>query len=74
MFEPRRLCMGLVVMAPFELGRRDLSERAVAAARVVPALDVGEEREPRFGLGLPAAPIDQLAFEVAKKLSAIALS
>ena len=32
-------------------------------ARVVPTLDVGEERQPRFGLGLPALAIDELAVE-----------
>jgi hypothetical protein len=46
----------------------------VAAARVVPALNIGEQREARFGLGLEAASIDELAPRLVKKLSAIALS
>ena len=63
MFEALRRRAARLVIAPFEVGRRDLAERAVAAARVVPAFDVGEEGQPRLGLCLPAAPVDQLALE-----------
>ncbi len=42
--------------------------------RVVPALDELEEGQLGFGLRLKAPPAQQLAFEVAKKLSHIALS
>ena len=35
----------------------------MTSARVVPALDVGEQRQPSLGLGLPTAPVAQLAFK-----------
>lgn len=38
------------------------------SARVVPALDPGKQRRPGLGLGLPTAPIDQLAFERGKRI------
>ena len=50
-------------MVPFDVGWRELSEPAVSAARVVPALDVGEQRKASIGLGLPRALVDQFAFE-----------
>ena len=53
----------LVRVFAFEVRRRDLPERAVAAALVVPTFDIGEQRQPCFGLSLPAAPVDQLALE-----------
>jgi hypothetical protein len=46
-----------------KVGRRHLPERAVPPARVVPALDVAEQRYARLGLGRPTVPIDQLALE-----------
>jgi hypothetical protein len=43
-------------------------------ARVIEALDEFKDGQARFGVRLEATPIKQLAFEVAKKLSAMALS
>ena len=37
------------------------------AARVVPSLDVGEQRQPCLGLGLPALAVDQLALEAGEE-------
>src|SRR5437660_1329797 len=42
--------------------------------RVVPAFDVAEERDARFGLALEGTAIEQFALEASKKLSAMALS
>ena len=39
----------------------------MATPRVVPALDVSEHGEPRFGLGLEGGPIEQLAFEAGEE-------
>jgi hypothetical protein len=39
----------------------------VPAARVVPTLDVGEQRQPRLGLGLPAAAVDQFALQAGEE-------
>ena len=60
-------CSRLGVMHAFEVGRRDLAKSAVPATRVVPTLDVGEEGQARLGLGLPAAPVDELAFEAGEE-------
>jgi hypothetical protein len=46
----------------------------VTASRIVEALDEGEHGASRLGLRLEPAAIEQFAFEVAKKLSHMALS
>lgn len=44
-----------------------VAERAVTSSRVVPALDVAEERKPRFGLGLEDASLDQLGLDACEE-------
>ena len=39
----------------------------MSAARVVPALDPGEEGRARLGLALPASAVDQLAFQAGEE-------
>ena len=51
-----------------------IGERGVATMGIVPTLDELEDCHPRLDLGLEPAAVEQLAFRVAKKLSAIALS
>jgi hypothetical protein len=46
----------------------------MATGRVVEAFDELKDGHPRLAVRSETAPIDQLAFEVAKKLSHIALS
>ena len=65
---------GLVVRLLSNLAGEDMAEPAVAAARVVPALDVGEESQARVGLRRPGAPAVSWHWRMAKNRSAIALS
>ena len=48
---------------PFALGRTEIREGRVAAARVVEGLEVVEGRHPRLGVRPPAGPVDRLALE-----------
>ena len=61
-------------MHPFVIDRRAVVQRRVAAMRIVPALDEVEDRHPRVDLGFESTAFEQLAFQVAKKLSHMALS
>lgn len=61
-------------MAPFELGRAQVAQGGMATMRVVPGLEKFEERGPRLGVAAETMSLEQLAFEVARKLSQRALS
>ena len=53
---------------------RDARGVAVAAARIIPALDELEDRHARLGLDTERTPVDELALQRGEKLSAMALS
>ena len=57
-----------------ELRWGEKAERGVPAAAVVEDLDVLEDLGAQFGLGWPVAAVDERFLQVAKKLSATALS
>lgn len=55
--------MGVIEAAPFEVDRGNVSLRRVAPTRVVPTLDVTKQCDARFGPGLEASAVDQLALQ-----------
>ena len=65
---------GALRRSPFELFGAEVAQRGVTTFCVVPRLDELEHRHARFGVRLKRTPLDELAFEGAKKLSAMALS
>ncbi len=52
-----------VLMVALELVRRAVSQRRMQPSRVVPALDLGEQRRVCLRLARPVVPRDQLAFQ-----------
>ena len=60
--------------APLEVGGGSVAEAGVAPVGVIPPFDGLEDGPARFGLGREPVAVEEVAFETAKKLSAIALS
>src|SRR5271169_4657622 len=58
----RLVCVG-IGRVTLVVDRREISDRRMATARVVEALDELEHRGPRLGLRLEAAPVEKLAFQ-----------
>src|SRR6266536_4008326 len=54
-------------MTPFEIDRRHTPESRMAPPRVVPTLDVSEQRDPRRRLGLEAAPVKEFALQAGEE-------
>src|SRR5687768_9587971 len=50
-------------MSPFKVDWGNAADAGMAAAQVVPTLDIREERQTGFGLRTEAAAADELAFE-----------
>ena len=62
----RLVCVGIdccCMMPPLVVDRGEVSDRGMAAAWIVEALDEFEDRTTRFGLCLEPTSIEQLAFE-----------
>ena len=64
----------VIVVAPFVLDGRAIAKARVQAERVVKGFDIGEAGHARLGLRREGPPAQQFAFQVEKKLSAMALS
>jgi len=58
----------LAVVPPFVLDGGHIVKAGVQSEGVIEAFDVREDGHPGLGVGLKSAPVDELAFKVAKKL------